>query len=361
MSANICQHRVVVLHDKVTADSPADEQDNLVQVGEVAAALRRFGFAVETIPFSRDLQQTLAALRAARPDVVFNLVESLEGDGRLAYTAPALLDACALPYTGAGTSGLLVSGDKRLAKRLLAAAGVRTPAIAYDAVELAGWDDEHVGIVKPACEDASVGIDARSVQRGRDALAAELDSRRRRFGGAWFVERYVDGREINLSLLAGPTGIEALPVAEIEFIDYPPGRPRIVDYEAKWVPGSHAYTNTPRRFLTAGAEAALCDELARLALVCHSVLDLGPYARIDFRVDADGQPFVLEANANPCLSSDAGFTAAAAEAGIRFDEIMERILIACGTALPREFDASTPAASRTLSASTAARRLEVGT
>lgn len=356
MSGSIRQHRAVVLHDHVIPESPADEQDNLVQAGEVAAALRRLGFTAEMVPFSRDLHRCLSALRRARPDVVFNLVESLEGDGRLHYTAPALLDACDLPYTGAGTSGLLVSSDKRMTKRLLAAAGVPTPVIANNPAELAYWDEDQPGIVKPACEDASVGIDAQSVARGGKALAAELESRRRRFGGAWFVERYVDGREINLALLAGPAGIEVLPAAEIEFIDYPPGRPHIVDYEAKWVPGSHGYLNTPRRFLSSGTERALCDELARLALICHGVLDLGAYARIDFRVDADGQPWVLEANANPCLSSDAGFTAAAAEAGIPFDGVIERILRAGDMALPLTIDAHSPAAPRARSATAAACR-----
>ena len=335
MSAVNERLRVAVLHDHVTADSPPDEQDNLLQAEEIASALGRVGFAVTRIPLSRDVGACLAAIDAARPDVVFNLVESIEGDGRLDYAAAALLEARGVRFTGAGTRGLLCSGDKRVAKTILTAAGIPTPDCALDAAALADWGDDVLGIVKPACEDASVGIDARSVVRGGARLAAELDARRRRYGGSWFVERFIDGRELNVALLADSDGIEVLPVAEIDFVDYPAGRPRIVDYEAKWVHGSHAYTHTPRRIVTSDEEPALCESVARIALDCHRVLDLGSYARVDFRVDRQGRPFVLEANANPCLSSDAGFVAAAAEAGVDIEEIVERIVDASGASCSR--------------------------
>lgn len=326
MSVCIERRRAAVLHDKVTPDSPADEQDNLRQASEIATALEHLGFTVQSVALSCDLSRSLSALRETRPNVVFNLVESIEGDGRLAYAATALLEVEGLPFTGAGTRGLLCSGDKRIAKRLFAAAGVPTPEYACNGTSVEHWGDDTVGIVKPACEDASIGIDAQSVVRGGRRLSAELEARRRRFGGPWFVERYIDGREFNVALLASHDGVEVLPISEIYFVDYPSGRPRIVDYEAKWDPGSRAYLHTPRRMISPNDERALCDELARIALDCHRILDLGAYARIDFRVDADGQPFVLEANANPCLTSDAGFVAAAAQAGISFDQVVERIV-----------------------------------
>ena len=330
MSAVIERPRIAVLHDHVTPDSPPDEQDNLRQVDEVSAALEQLGFAVSKIPFSRSVHECLAALRDARPDAVFNLVESVEGDGGSCYLASALLEMHGLRFTGAGTRGLLCSGDKRIAKAILAAAGISTPAYACNESALERWGDDVVGIVKPACEDASVGIDSDSVLRGGDRLAAELAARRRRFGGEWFVERFIEGRELNVALLADGDALEVMPIAEIEFIDYAHGQPRIVDYDAKWRPGSHAYTHTPRRFVSPERERSLCEELARIAVDCHRALELGSYARVDFRVDADGRPYVLEANANPCLSSDAGFVAAAAQAGLGIEQIVERIVNASG-------------------------------
>ena len=335
MSVVIEQPRVAVLHDHVMPDSPPDEQDNLRQAEEIGAALEHLGFAVSKIPVSRNVHECLASLRDTRPDAVFNLVESIEGDGRLCYVASALLEAQGLRFTGAGTRGLLCSGDKLIAKAVLDSVGVATPMHASSEAALEHWGDDVVGIVKPACEDASVGIDAHSVVRGGSRLAAELCRRRRRFGGAWFVERFIEGRELNVAVLADSERLEVMPIAEIEFLDYPSDRPRIVDYDAKWRTESHAYTHTPRRFVDPRRERALCEELERIAIDCHRALDLGSYARIDFRVDADGRPYVLEANANPCLSSDAGFVAAAARAGLNIEQIVERIMNACGLSSPR--------------------------
>jgi D-alanine-D-alanine ligase len=155
----------------------------------------------------------------------------------------------------------------------------------------------------------------------------ELAARAARFGGSWFVERYVDGREFNLSVLDGPNGPEVLRAAEILFLDFPAERPRIVDYEAKWITGGFAYHRTPRRFLSGTKKnEPLAAGLRDLALRCWSVFGLSGYARVDFRVDHDGHPFVLEVNGNPCLSPDGGFMAAAAHAGLGFDDVIVRIV-----------------------------------
>ena len=104
--------------------------------------------------------------------------------------------------------------------------------------------------------------------------------------------------------------------AEIEFLEFAPGAPRIVDYAAKWDPASHAYHHTPRRYEFPPTDEALLGELRTLALRCWEVFGLAGYARVDFRVDEAGRPWVLEVNTNPCLSADAGFMAAAHQAGL---------------------------------------------
>ena len=114
-------------------------------------------------------------------------------------------------------------------------------------------------------------------------------------------------------------------MAEILFLDHD-DRPKIVGYAEKWAEGSDAYANTPRRFATDAADAPLRAELARLALVAWQLFGLRGYARVDFRVDAAGKPYILEANANPCLSADAGFCAAAAEAGMTQADIVAHLI-----------------------------------
>jgi D-alanine-D-alanine ligase len=119
-----------------------------------------------------------------------------------------------------------------------------------------------------------------------------------------------------------------LPVAEILFVDFPPDRPRIVDYEAKWQADAFAYANTPRCFDFPAEDAALLAELERLALEAWRLFGLGGYARVDFRVDGAGRPTILEINVNPCLAPDAGFVAAAERAGLDYDSVIGSIVTA---------------------------------
>ena len=318
--------RVVVLHDHIPLGADADALDNLTQARQVTESLQRLGFEVVSVAMSRDIATTVQSLYAASPQLVFNLVESLEGDGTLVHVAPTLLEALGLRFTGAPATAHVCTGDKRIAKRLMQSAAIATPAFAVDAHELAQWSEFDLGIVKPARQDASVAIDCDSVVRGRNELQRELRRRRQRYAGEWFVERYLSGREFNVSLLMHGDQVISLPVAEIRFVDFPLDRPCIVDYEAKWCVDSFAYQHTPRHFPSPDEEPLLLQQLQDIALACHRLFELGSYARVDIRLDMYGVPHVLEVNANPCLSHDAGFLAAAKRAGLTCDEVIEQIV-----------------------------------
>ena len=322
----VCPFHAVVLHG-ASADRP-DEADTVVQAEEIRAALHRLGWAVDiqVIGSIGDLADRLTS----SPAFVFNLVEAVGGNGRLAPLAPRALDRMGMRYTGSSARAQFRTTHKPLSKRWMRAAGLPTP----DWVALGGAPaDMGRYIVKSASEDASLGIDVNSVVPAA-AAAEEIASRTARFGGRWFAEAYIDGREFNVGLLDGPHGLEVLPIAEIQFLDFPAGRPHIVDYEAKWLPDSFAYGHTPRRFLAADEEVPLRDELAELARRTFRLFGLSGYGRVDFRVDSAGRPWILEANANPCLSQDAGFMAAAAEAGRTPDEVIRRIVRAAGVEGP---------------------------
>jgi D-alanine-D-alanine ligase len=156
-----------------------------------------------------------------------------------------------------------------------------------------------------------------------------MEARREMLGGACLAEVYIDGREFNLSLLAGEEGPEVLPPAEIRFDAYPPGKIRVVGYRSKWEEGSFEFANTPRTFAFTGKDEPLLAHLKELALACWNLFDLAGYARVDFRVDHQGRPWILEVNTNPCLSPDAGFFAAARQAGLAFPQVIARIIDQC--------------------------------
>jgi len=321
--------RIALLHDAVSDDSRPDEVDGLQQAAEIAKALCLLGHEARIHPIGLDLAALVRELQQRRPDLVFNLVEALGGHGRLIHLVPATLEALRIPFTGCGSTAMFLTSNKLIAKRWLEGQGIPTPAwYEADRGAVARWTYPCTCIVKPVWEDASVGIDdAAVVQVAHDAVLGEiLESASHRCGGEVFAEQFVEGRELNLSLLAGVDEPTVLPPAEIEFVGFPEGKPRIVGYAAKWREESFEYLATPRRFEFPATDQPLLERLGNLARRCWALFELRGYGRVDFRVDADGQPWVLEINANPCLSHDAGFMAAAKQAGLDPRQVVERIV-----------------------------------
>jgi D-alanine-D-alanine ligase len=303
--------RALLLHDAFAAADRPDAGDTLLEAAAIARSLGELGYDTRIEPVGLDLTRVERLLAEAAPRVVVNLVESIDGRGELIGRVPALLESLGVPFTGCPAEALGATSDKVLAKRRLAAAGLPTPAL-FGAGAGAARADE-AWIVKSVWEHASLGIDDSSVVRGAANVASVIERRRASFGGEWFAERYVAGRELNVALIAEPAGVRVLPVAEIRFEGFPAGKPAIVGYAAKWNVESFEYRNTVRSF---AVEPALAAQAGRLARACWDLFGLAGYARVDIRIDEEGSPWVLEVNANPCLSPDAGFAAALATAGV---------------------------------------------
>jgi len=312
---------VPLLH-AATRDRP-DEIDTILAAEAVAGALDALGYGAEIIRLDASLLD-IEALPARRPLVVFNLVDAVGGDGRLAPMVPARLEAVGLRYTGAGTSAWLDTLSKIGTKLKLVHAGLPTPGWSEDGT---GLDAHTKVIVKPVWEHGSLGMDDTSVVRG-SAAKQVITVRNARWNTEHFAEELVVGREFNVSLLEVGGGARVLPIAEILFEGFGTSNEKIVGYDAKWTPGSAAFTGTPRRFGVEQSEPALSDALARHARACWSLFGVRGYARVDFRVTPDGRPFILEVNMNPCLTPDAGFAAAASEAGFSYHDLIASIVAA---------------------------------
>jgi D-alanine-D-alanine ligase len=310
---------IPVLHAATT--SRPDEVDTLVAAEAVAAALQALGYTTEIVGLALDLGD-IDRLAARRPLLVFNLVDAVNGDGRLAPMVPARLDALGLAYTGCSASAWLETLSKIGTKLKLTHAGLPTPDWSADGT---GLDPDACVIVKPVWEHSSLGLDEASVMRGANAAQA-IAERNRRWKTEHFAEGFIEGREFSLALLDGPGGVTVLPIAEIVFEGFDARAPRIVGYDAKWAPDSEAYIGTPRRFGLERDEPELALRLLQLALASWGLFGLAGYARVDFRVDVRGQPYILEVNMNPCLTPDAGFAAAAREAGLAYEEMVGRIV-----------------------------------
>ncbi|MCF8092376.1 MAG: D-alanine--D-alanine ligase [Desulfotignum sp.] len=369
---------IAVVHNAVTDPAGPDEADVLVQVDAVSEALKGLGYDPIPVPCTLDLNALKQTLEKMRPLGVFNLVESLENRGSLIHVVPALLDSMAAPYTGCPAPAVYATSHKVMAKERLYLAGLPTPAwinpFPADMPWQGGMDpgddrphgtgitgaksfgtastgcgyiqnghirNRHTGtgpilktddpgslwIIKSVWEHGSLGLEAENLVTGTAKTVTRLVKERAPgLGGACFAEQFISGREFNLSLLATRSGVQVLPPAEILFPDTPEERPAMVGFRAKWHEDSEEYRNTPRQFDFAPADTPLLAELGTLARRCWHLFHLAGYARVDFRVDPDGRPFILEVNTNPCLSPDAGFAAALDRAGISYAHGIRQIV-----------------------------------
>ncbi len=300
-------------------------RDILAQVDAVEEALNDLGHSPIRIPFTRDVSGFIRNVREARLGMAVNLCETLDDDPRFVGHPAAILELLELPFSGSPTFALMLTTDKVMSKRLLRAKGIETPD--YVIYDNKGEFDfrllRYPVIVKPVLQDASIGIDQGSIFKDARALDREITEFFDRFG-TLLVEEYVAGREFNVSVFGYPSP-RVLPIAEIDFSGFPKELFPIVGYRAKWDCSSFEYYHTPRKF-ERGLCHALQQRIEKTAIECFYLLMLRDYGRVDMRVNDQGQIYVLEVNANPCLSPDAGFAAAVQQVGMSYTDMVEMLV-----------------------------------
>ncbi|MDR1534573.1 MAG: D-alanine--D-alanine ligase [Planctomycetota bacterium] len=329
--------RIILLYDRPALAGDRASREVANQLAAVEEALARLGCRAERLGLDLDLAEFKRRLEREKPDLVFNLVESLDASDRLQTVIPMLLENWRLPFTGSGSNAMFLANHKILAKRFLIANRLATPECVWlegtkpAFLPASAPPEEAIAgawIIKTVSSHASLHLDDASVIQSADLprLVRRLGEAEDRFGQPFFAERFIKGREFNLSLIeAAPGEPETLPAAEIDFSRLPAGKVEMVGYAAKWDEESPEFLNTPRTFDLGGA-AGPTARLEGMATAAWKALGLAGYARIDFRADSAGRLFILEANANPCLNPDAGLAAAAARAGLDYPALIRRLI-----------------------------------
>jgi len=311
-----------IIYNEPTLGALEDELDVIDQVAYVEEGLTALGIDFYQKGISENFMDEVRDLINEKPDFVFNLVESINNKGELNYFVPALLNLYGIPYAGNSHEALFLTTSKVIASRMMKLAGIRTPEYFFPS-EANRLKKGAKYILKPIWEDGSLGITADSVfvwnQNSEEKLKGLSDSH-------WFIEEFIDGREFNISILAGADGPEVMPVAEIAFIEYDESRPRIIDYKAKWTENSFEFDNTLREFPDEKLEPVLIENLKQTAINCWKLFRLKGYARVDTRVDSNNNIYVIEINANPCIMPNCGFIASAKLAGYEFPQVLQRII-----------------------------------
>ena len=293
---------------------------------EILEALEKLGHE----PFYQVLDgtpQCLNSLAKCEADLIFNLTESFAGDDTKEMHVAAYLDLLGKPYTGAGPHASFLAQDKAIAKKMFAFHGIRTPyfATSYRGSIEHAHDIAFPLIVKPLAEDGSIGINADAVVTSVKELMERVETIQNEFDSPAIIEEYIEGREIYAAILGSYESAQALPLVELDFSKLPKGTPKIASYDVKFEKDAEAYKLTK-----SGVAEDLDDEtvtrLTETALAAHRAVKLRDYGRIDMRISAKGDVYVIEANPNPWLASAAEFAMAAKKAGYSYTDMIEKIV-----------------------------------
>jgi D-alanine-D-alanine ligase len=333
--------RIVVIYNRDFEGAEADPENKAREdVKDVAEDVLRIltggGFEASGLGVTNDVSATMGALIALKPDAVFNLCESIHGDNRFESLMPLLLDLANIAFTGSCSFGLSLALRKEKVKDVLRGRDVPVArgGLFNSVAECAGTGLSFPMIVKPAREDASVGICSASVVNSQDALERRVAYVLENYRQPVLVEEYIEGREIYVSVLERvDQEPQVFPFFEIDFSDMPDDRPKIVSFEGKWIEDSVEYKGT-RPVRCEGLTEAMRALVAKTALDAFRAIGLRDYARMDIRLSRDGVPYVIDVNPNCDLSDLAGgYSRAAKAAGLSYRELILRIV---GLALARQ-------------------------
>jgi D-alanine-D-alanine ligase len=294
---------------------------------DVTSTLRKLGHDVRCVGVLDTLTELRSAIADWEPDIVFNLLEEFDGIVTYDQHVVAFLELLRQPYTGCNPRGLLLSRDKTLAKQLLAFHRIATPQFAV----FRRGARIHVPrklrfplFVKSTVEDASLGISQASVVEDAARLKERIEFVHEQIKSDALVEEYIEGRELYVGVM-GNERLTRLPVWEMVFGSMPDSLAAIATRKVKWDKRyqsrygitTHAAADLPPAVLTT---------LDRLSRRIYRALGMSGYARMDFRVNREGQVYVLEANANPNLEAGEDFAESAGAAGTAYGELLERLM-----------------------------------
>jgi len=330
--------RIGLLFDGLSALGKSPELLLLEAIESVETELQKFATEVVRVPVTAD-GRWVERVRKGKFDLVFNLCEGINGIAEYEPMVISALELIGVPFTGSSSWTTALTLRKNLVNTVLDRAGLPVPR--WTSVRR-GEEPTSVGfpaICKPAAEDASVGIEQKSVVRSMRALSARVTKMQETWDEI-LVQRFIHGREVNVGIV----GDDVLPIAEIDFAAMPLGMWHIVSFRSKWETGSDedvgAQPNCP-----ANLSEDLASELSIIARAAWNVVGGEGYGRADFRIDQHGRPWLLEVNANPDISPGAGLARMARVAGLDYSSLIRRV---CDDALVKRGESIADRWARTL-------------
>ena len=296
---------------------------------DVKTALLHLGHEVRVVGIEDDITPIRQQIEEWQPHIAFNMMEAFANDGALDYYIVSYLDMVGLPYTGCNPRGMLLARDKSLSKKLLSYHRIRVPKFVVfprgKKVNLKKAEQlPYPMIVKSTVEQGSVGI----AQASYVSTPAELVERAEQLfsiaEGDAIAEQYIEGRELYVAVV-GNTRLQVLPIRELVFDKIDEHMHRIATYSVKWNEKYRERWGIDYQFAR-NLPAGMAEKIQTLAKRVYRILDLNSYARLDLRLTAEGQLYVIEANPNAAISTEDDVAFSAERAGIMYDQLIQRIL-----------------------------------
>lgn len=325
-----------------SVDEPIDmsEYGVLDELKSVQRALEPTGHDTKIVAVALDVYKLIDELRDNRPDLIFNLCESLDGDPTQEMNIASLFEILKIPYTGSRALTLGLALNKWRVKEILNYYGIPTAphylcknANEFNSNGYSKLKDKFPLIVKPSREDASIGIENKSVVYNDAELKTRIEHILDEYKQPALVEQFIDGREINVSVVGNivkdENDLTVFPISEIDFSDMPDDYQKIVSYNSKWMYKTVEFAGTkavcPAKNISPELEKTIKDTAKKV----YKIIGASDYARVDFRVK-DNIPYVLEMNPNPDISSnvdeDTGFTRSGKAYGWSYEELIQNII-----------------------------------
>jgi D-alanine-D-alanine ligase len=293
----------------------------------VMAALDALGHTAEHLAIFDDLDLLRQKLETFAPDVFFNLVEQFKNNPGFDQNIVSLLEMQGVPFTGCGSTGLILCKHKGISKKILHYHGMHVPnfVVVPRGQRIARPKQLKFPIlVKPVKEEASYGISRASFVETDEQFRERVAFIHEKYNNDVIAEEYIEGRELYVSLM-GNVRLTVFPIREMIFGEVPANEPKIATYSAKWDEEYRKRKGLRNQFAE-GLEPALVAQIEETCKRIYRLLTIDGFARIDLRLTADNKAYFIEANPNPILAEDEDFAQAAAKAGLAYPQLIDQII-----------------------------------
>lgn len=303
------------------------DPDNMYTEKDVYGALTSLGHDVTLLGIYNDISPLFEQIKENKPDVIFNMMEVFNNQSHLEKNMAAVLEVLDIPFTGASSGVLFMCNNKALCKKVFVFHKIKVSRFhTYYKGKRAGVPAKFKlpAVVKPLCEEASRGISQASIVDNKESFLERIKFIHDNMQMDAIAEEYIEGREMYVSVM-GHKQITVLPPRELLFANMPEGEPRIATYKAKWDDGYRKKWGI-KSVSAANLAKDLLEKIEDVCKRAYRALDMDSYVRFDIRVDSQGEVYIIEPNANPCIAKIDELACSASKGGMSYEDLIQKVL-----------------------------------